>query len=211
MKFFTDLKARSDVKWLQSAREIGHLLNDYLAQLRAGAGVREDERSILLVVSSVCSPAVYALARKCEQLAENDICLQIILADIGDAEALQAVRDMLAPLPARSQIRQLVNPAMLDANEQLFLGAGLSWSGDTLRRGEQSNAVAVISRTPDQTMRFGRRAFAMLWQASAPLSGPGCAAGRPPTVAGEMSADVAMFSGAPQFLNEDDGELHPLH
>ena len=211
MNFFTNLKERSDVKWLSTAREVECLLDDYLAQLEAGAAAKSCECSIFLVVSSVCSPAAYAVVKKSDRLAACGVRLKVVLADSSDEQALGAFRSVFSCLSETPEFRQAVNPALLEANEQLFLGLGLSWSGDTLRRVEQSNALSIIKRGPGGAVQYGRQAFSALWAASAPLFQAKHARCGVHERSKQAGADIASPLGVPKFLNEDDGELYPVH
>ena len=211
MTFFKDLKKRSDVRWLSAAHQIGKLLNGYLRPLEAGSQEQGLQRCVDLIAASVLSPVAYAIAMKSERLAQCGVALRIVLADTSHASELQAIGTAFKATALPPQFRVVTDAALLDANEQLILGEDLSWSGDTLRRAERSNAQAVITRGAEKGVRAGRQAFEALWSTATPLEK---IARRPQAGTFEPGQEIdmgAVLQGPLRLFREDGGKLHLVH
>ena len=142
-------------------------------------------RSITMVVRSAASVPVQALMRCKDDLFRAGIGARAVLAKLDPEEDLRqlfACLVHLGPLqPAKDLLRWAQNPRLLEAHEQMTLGATMCWSGDAMRRdAEKRNAMTLFDEGAPETVRLGRLAFEALWSASTfvperRLSGPVCA------------------------------------
>ena len=141
--------------------------------------------SITMIVRSAASVPVQALLRCKDDLFRAGISARAVLAKLDpedDLRQLFACLVHLGPLrPAKDLLRWAHNPRLLDAHEQVTLGATMCWSGDAMRRdADKRNAMTLFDDAAPETARLDRLAFEALWTASTfvperRLSGPVCA------------------------------------
>jgi len=83
---------------------------------------------------------------------------------LSDWLELMADETSTAPHP---EIRWAKTPTLMDAHEQLVLGAMMSWSGDSMRREpSKRDAFELFRSSCEQSAEYGLRGFNMLWDAS---------------------------------------------
>lgn len=154
---------------------------------------------LTMVLRSADSDPAKALVGLKGALQRVGATAKVILAKLdpeNDLRQLFASLSELAPqVPAHELIRWMRNPRLLEVHEQVIYGETMCWSGDAIRRdADKRNALALFEESAPEAVRFGRLAFAALWQASVPvperrLIGPASAR---PSGAFEQTPDPAV-------------------
>jgi hypothetical protein len=155
-------------------------------------GARADTapaRELLLVARSVESPVVKAVAGLAREIASNGLSVRMIVAR-ADKESLPQGWSFADPAAAFThEIRWARNPRLIEAHEQLVLGAETCWIGDSMRRDpSKCDAFENYVEACPQTAGAAAVSFERLWTVSEPLLIEGA---RPP-------GDTAGF-GRPAF------------
>lgn len=129
------------------------LVERYIAQL-AGAGQPAHERSIELIAYSPESPIALALAARLADLAAAGVTVRAIFANVS-------VEPLLASWLAQAGwVRLARDKRLMEAHEQLVLGASRCWSGDAMRRGAtKSDLFESLNEGSPEAARLGRQAF----------------------------------------------------
>ncbi len=102
------------------------------AFIARGLGGSETPAATLVLARSAQSPVVRSVCALAGDIAAVKCVVRIILTraernGIGDGlEALRAA--------ARCEVRLARNPRLIEAHEQLVIGARICWTGDTMRR-----------------------------------------------------------------------------
>ena len=184
-----------DSKEAEIDRHLG-MMTRFAARAMSGSDAAP---TITMILRSAASLPVQALLQTCDDLARAGVSARVVLAKIEpDAELKQlyACLCQLRPLrSARELLRWAHNPRLLDAHEQVTLGASMCWSGDAMRRdADKRNALALFDENAPETAQLGRLSFELLWLASIDvpqrrLSGP--AATLKPSAAFEAEAALA--------------------
>jgi hypothetical protein len=171
MSFTSDLGPGSPVSPLQAASRFDPYFDVYGLSLKQQADL--GQRIVTLIARSPASPPAQALAMNLGRFKPLSIEIRIIFAQIRPANALNFLMDSLTAYcrsTPGATIRWAKNRALLDAHERLTLGRALCWTGDSMRRSEDSrNAIdRVDDGTPD-IIAEARASFEALWCASKPL------------------------------------------
>lgn len=158
-----------------------------------------DQRTVTLIARSPASPVAQSLALHLGRFEPGSIDVNIIFAQVTPADALNFMVQALeaARTNAPEQIiRWAKNRALLDAHERLTLGTTLCWTGDTMRRTEDTrSAFDRVDETDSRILAEASASFRAIWKASKPL--PKAALCRPAT----PTVDRSMPSG-PRFAAE---------
>jgi hypothetical protein len=171
MSFKSDFDPISSVSPLQAASRFDPCFDVYGLSLKEEADL--EQRIVTLIARSPASPPAQALAMNLSRFRPLSVEVRIIFAQIAPASAMNAV---VASLNAacrqtpESIIRWAKNRALLDAHERLTLGRTLCWTGDSMRRSDDSRSA--IDRVDDGTpfiMAEAYASFEALWGASKPL------------------------------------------
>jgi hypothetical protein len=171
MSFTSDLGPESPVSPLRAASRFDPYFDVYGLSLKQQADL--GQRIVTLIARSPASPPTQALAMNLSRFKPLSIEVRIILAQIGPANALNFLIEALATCcrsTPGATIRWAKNRALLDAHERLTLGRTLCWTGDSMRRSEDSRSA--IDRVDDGTpliVAEARASFEALWCASKPL------------------------------------------
>ena len=132
-----------------------------------------EQRTITLIARSPASAPAQALAINLARFQPLSVEVNIIFAQIAPAEALESIVRSLGSACRQAPehiVRWAKNRALLDAHERLTLGRTLCWTGDAMRRSEDSRSA--IDRVEDCTpsmLAEANASFAYLWRASKPL------------------------------------------
>ncbi len=132
-----------------------------------------EQRTITLIARSPTSAPAKALAINLARFQPLSVEVNIIFAQIAPAEALEYMVRSLGSACRQAPeqiIRWAKNRALLDAHERLTLGRTLCWTGDSMRRSEDSRSA--MDRVEDCTpsiLAEANASFAYLWRASKPL------------------------------------------
>lgn len=154
------------------------LIARQLAELGGMGAGAVGRREVLLLARSVESPVARALAFHATGLAAAGMRLRVIFARI---ERVSEAR--LWPGSDRrsavAEVRWARNPRLLDAHEQLVLGAERVWIGDSMRRDPAArDAYECHAEGCTETARRTVLAFERVWGASETLSELGITAAR---------------------------------
>lgn len=132
-----------------------------------------EQRTITLIARSPASAPAKALAINLARFQPLSVEVNIIFAEIAPANALESMVGSLNSACRQSPeaiIRWARNRALLDAHERLTLGRTLCWTGDAMRRSEDTRCA--LDRAEDCTpsiLAEAHSSFAYLWRASKPL------------------------------------------
>ncbi len=149
------------------------ILATYLHRLETKGGSTQ-ERALTLIARSPASPAARALTLHAKELKREQISTQIIFAKLSPTDLLIELADALNILPSEgassaSTIRFIKSPGLLNAHEQLVLGANTCWTGDMLRRSEeQRNGLDLLEEDAAASVRLAEFAFNAIWDIARP-------------------------------------------
>lgn len=153
----------------------------------------------LIVALSTKSPVVCALKSIFENNAIARASTRIILASLPESDPSDELH-ALAP----AEIRWAGNPRLLDAHEQLVIGASVSWTGDCMRRDPvKLDAFQCFNDTCLEAAGWARVSFERLWQASQPLAvleRSQISSGRSPEPTSDLSMPAAITSARSKWL-----------
>ena len=143
---FDDLPSVSP---LQAASRFDPYFDVYGLGLKQQADL--DSRTVTLIARSPASPPAQALAINLGRFQPLSLEVRIIFAQIAPANALnfigQALNASCRQAP-ETIIRWAKNRALLDAHERLTLGKTLCWTGNSMRRPEDSRSA--MDRVDDE-------------------------------------------------------------
>lgn len=159
-----------DVKHAEIDRHL-QMLARFLESVASSGG---EAPGLTLILRSASSIPAQALISMTEELAQAGARAKLVLARLEPEEELRQLFTSLCRLaprePAKELIRWARNPRLLDAHEQVTLGASMCWSGDAMRRpADRRNTLTLFDEEAPQTARLGRLAFEALWAASTPV------------------------------------------
>jgi len=178
MSFTSDSGPLGPVFPLQAASRFDPYFDVYGLSLKQQADL--SQRIVTLIARSPVSPPALALAMNLSRFQPLVIEVRIIFAQIGPANALNFLIQTLSACcrsNAETTIRWAKNRALLDAHERLTLGRTLCWTGDSMRRSEDSrSAIDRVDEGTPGVVAEARASFEALWCASKPL--PNTAIGR---------------------------------
>ena len=171
MSFNSDFDALSPVIPPLAASRFDPFFDAYGLSLKQQADL--EQRTITLIARSPASPPAKALAINLARFQPLSVEVNIIFAQIAPADALDYVVRALGSACRQSPelvIRWAKNRALLDAHERLTLGRTLCWTGDAMRRSEDTRCA--LDRAEDcapAILAEANASFAYLWRASKPL------------------------------------------
>jgi hypothetical protein len=193
MSFLSDFDGMPPLSPLQAASRFDAYFDVYGLSLQQEAS--EGQRSVTLIARSPASPVAQALAINLSRFEPQSVEVGIIFAQIAPAEALnlmlQALRSACGRAP-ETIIRWAKNRALLDAHERLTLGHTLCWTGDSMRRPEDSRSVIDrVDEDDPAVLAESRASFAALWKASKPLPTIGLSRSLPQDAGNKLPAPAA--------------------
>jgi hypothetical protein len=171
MSFTSDFEPIPLVSPLQAASRFDAYFDVYGLSLKQEADL--EHRTVTLIARSPASPCAQALAMNLGRFQPLSVEVNIIFAQIAPADALTFMLEALSTACRHAPeliIRWAKNRALLDAHERLTLGRSLCWTGDSMRRAEDTRSA--IDRVDDGTPAIlgeANASFSALWRASKPL------------------------------------------
>ncbi|MGC2394838.1 MAG: hypothetical protein WA579_02425 [Rhodomicrobium sp.] len=171
MSFNADFDALSPVTPPLAASRFDSFFDVYGLSLKQQADL--EQRTITLIARSPASAPAKALAINLARFQPFSVEVNIIFAQIAPADALDHMVRTLGSACRQSPelvIRWAKNRALLDAHERLTLGRTSCWTGDAMRRSEDTRCA--LDRVDDCTpamLAEANASFAYLWRASMPL------------------------------------------
>jgi hypothetical protein len=160
------------------------------ALTQRAVAVQEAPYAITAIARSVRSPVVKAIATHARAIAAVGGTLRLLLArpdGLGTSGALAAV----AAAALACEVRLARNPRLIEAHEQLTIGARVAWTGDTMRRDPAtSDAYECFVEDCPEIAAAAAATFERLWGDCAPL-----AEGAPAAAAGAQDAAGAGVVG----------------
>jgi hypothetical protein len=128
------------------------------------------ERPILVIARSAQSPVVRSIAALARDIAAAGCPVRLILAK-GEQVALSDAFIALQTAGLDCEVRVVRNPRLIEAHEQLVLGARACWTGDTMRRDPATcDAYESFAEDAPQLAAAARLTFERLWTDGEPLS-----------------------------------------
>jgi hypothetical protein len=170
MSFIRDFDARVPASMTASIR-FDPLFKAYQTALETSGN--NDDRIVTLVARSPASAIAQALLLNLGRFPKHTVNVAMIFGDIGPAQSLTAAYTVLENAgignPEHS-IRWARNRALLEAHERLTLGTVLCWTGDAMRRSEQSRtAIDRVDENHELMQAEALSSFAAIWKASKAL------------------------------------------
>jgi hypothetical protein len=104
-----------------------------LAAPRQGGELPPTERAVLVIARSLQSPVVRSIAALAREIAAAGCGVRMILAKM-DRSAPSSLFIAAQAAALDCEVRQVRNPRLIEAHEQLVLGTYACWTGDTMRR-----------------------------------------------------------------------------
>jgi hypothetical protein len=171
MSFTSDYDPPLPVTPLQAASRFDSFFDVFGLSLKQDADL--GQRRITLIARSPASPPAQALAMNLGRFQPLSVEVSIIFAQIAPPDALTFMVQSLSKTCRQGPeliIRWAKNRALLDAHERLTLGRTLCWTGDSLRRSEDSRSAIDRVEDPSETMLYEANAsFSAIWRASKTL------------------------------------------
>ncbi len=147
------------------------------------------ERPILVIARSAQSPVVKSIAALARDIAGAGCPVRLILAK-GEGAALSDAFIAVQTARLDCEVRVVRNPRLIEAHEQLVLGARACWTGDTMRRDPATcDAYESFADDAPELAAAARLTFERLWRDGEPLAAlaPVAAAlGTPKAVSGRL-------------------------
>ena len=136
-----------------------------------GLGLKQhadlESRTVTLIARSPASPPAQALAMNLGRFQPMSLEVRIIFAQIAPAPALTLIaRELGASCRHAPEgiVRWAKNKALLDAHERLTLGKTLCWTGDSMRRAEDSrSAMDRVEEGTPGVLAEANASFESLW------------------------------------------------
>jgi hypothetical protein len=171
MSFTSDFDPTFPISPLQAASRFDSFFDVYGLSLKQRADL--EQRTVTLIARSPVSPPAQALAMNLGRFERHSLEVNIIFAQIAPAEALNFMLQSLGSACRNAPeaiIHWIKNRALLDAHERLTLGRTLCWTGDSMRRSEDSrSAIDRVDDGEPSVLAEANASFAALWAASKPL------------------------------------------
>lgn len=166
MRVVVDSESSRDLRQSELRRHL-QMMSRFVDGAEAGA-------SLTMILRSPEADPAKALIGMTGALQRIGVRARVILARIESDDELRklfAGLSAMAPLtPDQELIRWVRDPRLLDAHEQVTYGDALCWSGDAMRRdADRRNALTLFEEDAPDALRFARRAFEALWNASSPV------------------------------------------
>jgi hypothetical protein len=171
MSFTSDFDPMSSVSPLQAASRFDPYFDVYGLSLKQQAD--PEQQTLTLIARSPASPPAQALAMNLGRFRPLSVEVRIIFAQIAPSNAMNFVVQALAGACHHTPdviIRWAKNRALHDAHERLTLGRTLCWTGDSMRRSEDSrSALDRVDEGASAAMAEAYASFEALWGASKSL------------------------------------------
>ncbi|MGO9486176.1 MAG: hypothetical protein ACLPX9_16600 [Rhodomicrobium sp.] len=159
---FDDLPSVSP---LQAASRFDPYFDVYGLCLKQQADL--DNRTVTLIARSPASPPAQALAMNLGRFQPMSLEVRVIFTQIAPAGAFNFVVQALGACCRQAPeaiIRWAKNRALLDAHERLTLGRSLCWTGDSMRRSEDSrSAMDRVDEGTPPVVAEANASFEALW------------------------------------------------
>jgi hypothetical protein len=173
MTFTTDFDPFHTASPLQAASRFDHCFAAYGLNLIKQAS--PEQGTVTLIARSPASPPAQALAMNLQRFQPLSIEVRIIFAQLGPVSALDFVLQALSTAcrrPPEETVRWAQDRRLLDAHECLTLGQTLCWTGDSMRRSEDSRSAIDRFYDDDRNPEIIAGAiasFSALWEVAKPL------------------------------------------
>ncbi len=171
MSFTSDFDPFPPVSPLQAASRFDAFFDVYGLSFKHEADL--EQRTVTLIARSPASPVAQALATNLGRFKPLSVEVTIIFAQIAPADSLNFMLQALSAACRHAPetiIRWAKNRALLDAHERLTLGRALCWTGDSMRRSDDSrSAIDRVDDANPETLAEANTSFTALWRASKPL------------------------------------------
>lgn len=154
------------VKKEEKESKIRQFIERHLSLLHAdGAGA-----SCLLLARSIDSPAARMLAEAISSGLASNVTVRTIVttADLTHLDVQDVVVNSVAAL---GECRIARDPRVLEAHEQLVIGANAVWIGDCMRRDPtKRDAYECYAENSGEMAVTARRSFERLWKQALPAA-----------------------------------------
>jgi hypothetical protein len=174
---------------------------DDIASFIRSTAISEDpvatEMTELLVIAlSVKSPVVMALKQALAESEHVRAMTRIVLATLPENDPSEEL-GALAP----AEIRWAQNPRLLDAHEQLVIGANAAWTGDCMRRDPtKRDAFESFNTDCPEAAGWAHVSFERIWQVSSPLATLGGSTAETDTRASEIALRASINDATADWI-----------
>ena len=134
-----------------------------------------EARQFTVIARSPQSPVILTLQSLMQELRSRQIRLQVVFCDIEPERALRSAWNAISDLSEQGRehgdlIRWNSSQAVLEAHEQMVLGARMCWTGDAMRREPgKRDAFDLFETNAPQICRLGVQSFSAMWRLAQPV------------------------------------------
>ena len=170
MSFFDNARQSRFVKHEEKQENNSRFAGFFLDRLSVLETPTLEQRSITMLARSPASPvakSMFATIHECRALS---VRFQVVFCHLEPAELVAdwsiLCAGELAQAPA-AELRWARHPGLSDAHEQLVLGLGFSWYGDSMRRDPATrDAFETFECYSTEAARRSTAAFKAIWRMS---------------------------------------------
>ena len=168
MGLLTEFSSKAEIHRREVIKRFDDFFASYFSELESREQELANDRVVTLIARGPASPVTQAVCRHADRLALSGVKLQVVFAHIDPPSDFSCFVEKAGEEKRLDvSIRWAKNPALLDAHEQLVLGASHCWSGDAMRRSPDVRvALDMYEVEGGDAVRWGKMAFHGLWTAS---------------------------------------------
>jgi len=174
MSFFDNARQSRFVKHEEKQENVSRFAGYFLDRLSVIEAPTPDQQTITLVARSAASPVARSMLGAIKECRALCVRLQVVFCQLEPAELLADWSDLTlgdSASPAMAELRWARRPGLVDAHEQMVLGLGLSWHGDSMRRDpETRDAFETFETFNTEAARRSSLAFKSIWRMSEKIS-----------------------------------------
>jgi len=172
MGLLSQFSSKAEMHRRETIKRFDDFIGLYLGELENVDRPTDEALRVTLVARSPESPVAAAILRHGERLALLGCEVRMVFASVDPASELGDFIELAQICNGDNSVvgslRWARNPALLDAHEQMVLGTGRCWSGDSMRRSSDSRfALDMFNEDGGAAVDWALMAFGGLWSASA--------------------------------------------
>jgi len=170
MSFFENARQSRFVKHEEKRENISRFAGYFLDRLSVIELPTLEQRTVTLVARSPASPVARSMFEAHKECKALSVRFQVVFCQIEPAEHIADWTDLClgtnGVLPV-AELRWARHPGLSDAHEQMVMGLGHSWHGDSMRRDpETKDAFETFECFNTEAARRGMLAFRGIWRMS---------------------------------------------
>ena len=170
MSFFDNARQSKFVKHEEKQENVSRFVGYFLDRLGVLESPTLEQRTVTLVARSPASPVTRSMLGAIGECGALSVRFQLVFCQLEPAELIADWTDLCAGQAGSApmaELRWARHPGLSDAHEQMVLGLGLSWHGDSMRRDpETRDAFETFECFNTEAARRGTLAFKAIWRIS---------------------------------------------